>query len=119
MAKDVAPLVGGGGVNRKHCLRCFGGTDWVTHVVLMQDLEHFVDVVEGVHPGGPSLFGLAGTENERERAEESERKRERQRESSGERVRGQRPTKQRTGNRVLGSTPEGILQNNNNNTFYL
>jgi len=47
-------------------------TDRVTHVVLMQDLEHFVDVIEGVHPGGPSLFGLQG-HSERERGTERER----------------------------------------------
>lgn len=29
-----------------------------THIILMQDLKYFVDVVEGVHSGGASLFGL-------------------------------------------------------------
>ena len=29
-----------------------------THVVLMQDLKYFVDIVERVHSGGASLFGL-------------------------------------------------------------
>lgn len=29
-----------------------------THIILMKDLENFVDVVESVHSGGASLFGL-------------------------------------------------------------
>lgn len=29
-----------------------------THIVLLQDLKYFVDVVERVHPGCSSLFGL-------------------------------------------------------------
>lgn len=33
-----------------------------THVVLMKDLQNFVDVVERVHSGGASLFGLRGAE---------------------------------------------------------
>lgn len=29
-----------------------------THTILMQDLKYFVDIVESVHSGGASLFGL-------------------------------------------------------------
>lgn len=29
-----------------------------THVILMQDLQDFIDVVQGVNSGGTSLFGL-------------------------------------------------------------
>lgn len=29
----------------------------------MQDLEHFVDVVEGMHPAGPSFFSLGKEEH--------------------------------------------------------
>lgn len=29
-----------------------------THVILMQNLQDFIDVVQGVNSGGASLFGL-------------------------------------------------------------
>ena len=53
--------------NQKPRPRCSCETDWVTHIALMQDLEHFVDVVQGMYPGGPSLFGLKKKTRERER----------------------------------------------------
>ena len=71
-APESGSGVRGGGVeepNKTPPPGCDHGTDWVTHVALMQDLEHFVDVVEGMYPGGPSLFGLKKRqEKERERA---------------------------------------------------
>lgn len=29
-----------------------------THIILMQDLKYFVDIVQRVHSGGTSFFGL-------------------------------------------------------------
>ena len=42
-----------------------------THIVLMQDLKHSVDIVERVNSGGASLFGLRNRKNNKEVAHSS------------------------------------------------